>query len=68
MASLAHMVCAAAGYQPAIEAKPSMPSGVAYRVADPTRLNGFCPPKVSLEEGTIRALATRDVPEGAIRG
>lgn len=33
------------------------PTGVMYRVGDPSRLNGIYQPKVSLEEGIRRALA-----------
>jgi hypothetical protein len=33
-----------------------MPSGVHYRVGDPTKLLSFYEPKVSLEEGIRRAI------------
>jgi nucleoside-diphosphate-sugar epimerase len=53
---LAKLVCSEAGYSPAIRHLPAMPSGVHYRVGDPTKLLAFYEPKVSLEEGIRRAL------------
>lgn len=53
--SLAEMVTSAAGYRPgSITADPGKPSGVAYRVGDPTLLNRYYTPRVSLEEGIAR--------------
>lgn len=54
---LAELVTAEAGYSPAFRHLPTMPSGVHYRVGDPTKLLSFYEPKVSLEEGIRRALA-----------
>lgn len=54
---LAKLVCAEAGYSPAFRHLPSKPSGVHYRVGDPTKLLSFYTPKVTLEEGIRRALA-----------
>jgi nucleoside-diphosphate-sugar epimerase len=52
---LAKLVTAAAGYTPdSITADPGKPSGVAYRVGDPYRLNKHYVPAVTLEEGIAR--------------
>lgn len=56
MADLAAMMCAAAGYRPAVKTIPHMPSGVAWRVADTARMSGFYTPRITLEEGIARAL------------
>ena len=40
----------AAGREPRIRVNPGLPAGVPRLVADPQRLNGFCPPQVRLEE------------------
>ncbi len=53
---LAKLVTEAAGYSPSFRHLPSKPSGVHYRVGDPTKLLSFYQPKVSLEEGIRRAL------------
>jgi nucleoside-diphosphate-sugar epimerase len=53
---LAKLVTAEAGYSPAFRHLPAMPSGVHYRVGDPTKLLSFYEPKVSLEEGIRRAV------------
>ena len=53
---LAKLVTSEAGYSPAFRHLPAMPSGVHYRVGDPTKLFSFYQPKVSLEEGIRRAL------------
>jgi nucleoside-diphosphate-sugar epimerase len=53
---LAEMFCAQAGYRPAFQTRPDAPSGVAYRVGDPTRLREVYEPRVSLAEGVKRAL------------
>jgi nucleoside-diphosphate-sugar epimerase len=58
MRQLATMMCAAAGYEPEFKPLPEMPAGVAYRVADVTRLSEFYHPEVTLEEGILRALNT----------
>lgn len=57
MRELAGMMCAAAGYEPEFKTLPEMPSGVAYRVADVTRMNEFYTPKITLEEGVHRAMS-----------
>jgi nucleoside-diphosphate-sugar epimerase len=59
MRDLAAMMCAAAGYEPEIKTLPGKPSGVAYRVADVTRMREFYEPAVSLEDGVERALGVR---------
>lgn len=56
MRDLAGLMCAAAGYQPEFRPLPDRPSGVAYRVADITRMSEFFTPKISLEEGVARAV------------
>ena len=58
MRDLAGLMCAAAAYEPEFRPLPGKPSGVAYRVADITRMSEFFTPKVSLEEGVARALAS----------
>ncbi|HEY9370051.1 NAD(P)-dependent oxidoreductase [Streptomyces sp.] len=57
MTSLAAEFCRQQGYEPEFGYRRDAPSGVAYRVCDPTALNGFYTPKVSVEEGVRRALA-----------
>lgn len=54
---LAALVASAVGYEPEIEHLTAEPVGVAYRVGDPTFMNTFYTPKISLEEGIQRALA-----------
>jgi nucleoside-diphosphate-sugar epimerase len=54
MRQLAEMMCTAAGYGPEFKALPEKPAGVAYRVADVTRMREFYKPKVALEEGVTR--------------
>lgn len=56
MRELAALMCAAAGYEPEVKTLPGKPSGVAWRVADVTRMREFYSPRVSLEEGVSRAL------------
>lgn len=53
---LAKLVTQAAGYGPAIEHRLDAPTGVHYRVGDPTKLHQVYTPRVSLEEGIARAL------------
>ncbi len=53
---LAKLITAEAGYSPAFRHLPAMPSGVHYRVGDPTKLLSFYTPRVSLEDGIRRAL------------
>lgn len=53
---LAHLVTTMAGYNPKLNHIGDAPSGVEYRVGDPTRLHEIYKPQVSLEEGIGRAL------------
>lgn len=53
---LARMVCAAAGYEPRLRHEADAPTGVRYRVADPTLLLRHYGPRVRLEEGIEVAL------------
>ena len=59
MRELARMFCAAAGYEPEFKALPHRPAGVAYRVADVTRMSEIHKPAVQLEDGINRALHGR---------
>lgn len=54
---LAELVATEAGYNPWLDHKLSAPKGVHYRVGDPTKLNKFYEPRISLEEGIRRALS-----------
>ena len=54
---LARMVAKVAGYEPRFQNLPAEPSGVDYRVGDPTLMNTFYTPKISLSEGIQRAFA-----------
>lgn len=53
---LACLMGQAVGYNPWFDHKLDAPKGVHYRVGDPTKLNTFYEPRVSLEEGIRRAL------------
>ena len=53
---LACMMGKAADYNPWFDHKLDAPKGVHYRVGDPTKLNTFYEPRVSIEEGIRRAL------------
>lgn len=55
---LARMVTEAAGYRPQLKHLPTAPQGVHHRVCDPGRMLDFYRPRVSLEQGIRRALAT----------
>ena len=55
---LARLVANAVGYDPEIEHLTAEPVGVAYRVGDATYMNTFYKPKITLEEGIQRALAS----------
>lgn len=57
MRELAELFTSTVGYRPHIELRPDQPTGVAYRVGDPTRLHEIYTPRVTLEEGVKRALA-----------
>jgi nucleoside-diphosphate-sugar epimerase len=50
------MVCEQSGYNPTINHLPAAPTGVMYRVCDPSLMLKFYQPKISLEEGIYRAL------------
>lgn len=54
--TLADMVTAAVGYRPLYDRKPAAPTGVQHRVGDPTLLNTFYTPTISLQEGIDRAM------------
>lgn len=53
---LADMVTKAAGYTPKFNHILTAPKGVHYRVGDPTKMNTFYTPKITIEEGIHRAL------------
>jgi nucleoside-diphosphate-sugar epimerase len=57
LGDLALLMAQGAGYEPVLQADPSAPMGVGYRVADATELQRFYQPRVELEEGIRRALA-----------
>lgn len=54
---LARLFAEEAGYAPRVELLPDAPSGVEYRVGDPTLMHELYTPKISVEEGVRRALA-----------
>jgi nucleoside-diphosphate-sugar epimerase len=49
-----------AGYNPVIEGRSDMPTGVDWRVADTSRSHPFYVPKIQLKEGIRMALEDRD--------
>lgn len=51
-----------AGYAPRFVFMADKPAGVQYRVGDPSLLNEFYAPKVTIEQGVRRALAAEGVP------
>ncbi len=51
-----------AGYSPRFAFMADKPAGVQYRVGDPSALNEFYVPKVTIQEGVRRALAAEGVP------
>lgn len=57
---LADLVTTAAGYTPTIQPLADRPTGVQYRVGDPTRMQSFYTPKIDLAEGIRRALNPED--------
>lgn len=57
MLDLVELMCNQAGYSPQIELRVDKPSGVAYRVGDPTRMNQHYTAQVDIDEGVRRALA-----------
>lgn len=56
MKDLAGMFCEAVDHTPWVDWQWDAPSGVAYRVGDPTRMLEVYQPQVSLEEGVARAV------------
>lgn len=56
---LADMVMSTAKLKAPIRVHPDKPSGVHYRVGDPTKLNRVYTPRISLAEGIDRALKGR---------
>jgi len=54
---LANRMTEIAGFKPEFKHLLSAPKGVHYRVGDPTKMNKFYIPKISLEEGIRRALS-----------
>jgi nucleoside-diphosphate-sugar epimerase len=57
MLELAKQCCAEVGYEPTFTPLVDKPTGVAYRVGDPSRFYRYWQPKVTLAEGVRRALA-----------
>lgn len=53
---LAGLVSDAAGYEPEIKHLTDKPVGCLYRVADATKMFSFYTPKITLEEGIVKAL------------
>jgi nucleoside-diphosphate-sugar epimerase len=53
---LCEMVCLQQNYKPSIKHIETAPTGVMYRVCDPSSMLNFYKPKISLEEGISRAL------------
>lgn len=64
---LAELVCASARYVPELSFELGAPTGVRYRVGDPTLMRSFYEPKVTLEEGVARSLAARLAPTSSAR-
>lgn len=58
MLDLIHLFIHAVGddYLPTVDVQQDAPTGVQYRVGDPTRLHQFYWPKVSIEDGVHRAV------------
>lgn len=53
---LCKIVCEQQGYRPEIKHIPTAPTGVMYRVCDPSLMLQFYKPNISLEEGIHKAL------------
>jgi nucleoside-diphosphate-sugar epimerase len=53
---LAELVIKEANYSASIEHLTAAPTGVMYRVADPTKMLSFYRPRITLEEGIAKAL------------
>lgn len=56
---LAELVTSAAGYTPSLHYLAEKPTGVHYRVGDPTKFFSYYRPQVSLAEGIARAMKER---------
>lgn len=56
MLALADLCTKRVGYDPELEVVTTAPMGAMYRVGDPSLLNEFYTPRVSIEEGVKRAL------------
>lgn len=54
---LASIVTEQAGYSPTLAHHPDAPTGVRYRVGDPTLMATIWEPRISLEDGVAQALA-----------
>lgn len=54
---LAAACAAAVGYEPTVVTHPDMPTGVHYRVGDPTFMHEFHTPRITLAEGILRAVS-----------
>jgi UDP-glucose 4-epimerase len=63
MAELTAIFAEEAGYSPRFVFMADKPAGVQYRVGDPSLLNEFYVPKVTIQEGVRRALAVEGVPQ-----
>lgn len=57
MKELAGMFCEAVGHTPWVGYEWNAPTGVAYRVGNPTRMREVYEPQVTIEDGVRRALA-----------
>lgn len=55
---LACLVTQTAGYRPQLKHRTDAPQGVHHRVSDPSRMQAFYQPAVTLDEGIRRALAS----------
>lgn len=53
---LAAACAAAVGYEPTVVTHPDKPTGVHYRVGDPTFMHEFHTPRITLAEGILRAV------------
>ena len=54
--NLCDLVCKACNYKPSIEHLKAQPTGVMYRVCDPSKMLEFYKPQISLEQGIDMAL------------
>lgn len=54
---LAAACAAAVGYEPTVVTHPDKPTGVHYRVGDPTFMHEFHTPRITLAEGILRAVS-----------